>query len=206
MADYFELLGQPRRPWINLELLKAAFLSLSEKLHPDRVHQSSAEAKQRAQERYSELNSAYQCLLQPRDRLQHLLELETGLKPSAIQSAPPAFMQLFLEVGELCRETDKFLEEKRMTASPLLRVTLFERGQQSSERIQALQERLRTISAAHESALRELNRAWETAPAVGDAKRTATLPLVQLEEHYRAFSYLSRWAAQLQERFVELAV
>ena len=206
MADYFELLGQPRRPWLDPELLKSAFLSLSEKLHPDRIHQSSVEEKQRAQERYAQLNSAYQCLLQPRDRLQHLLELETGAKPSAIQNALPAFMNLFLEIGGLCQAADKLIEEKHATASPLLRVSLFERGQQLAERIQALQEKLRTLSATHETALREMNPAWETAPPVGDPSRAAALPLAELEENYRAFSYLSRWSAQLQERFVELAV
>ena len=49
MADYFALLAQPRRPWIDSEELKKRFLGLSADLHPDRVHESSPAEKERAQ-------------------------------------------------------------------------------------------------------------------------------------------------------------
>jgi curved DNA-binding protein CbpA len=205
VADYFELLAEPRRPWIDPDQLKQKFLTLSGDLHPDRFHGTPVEEKRRAQERYTELNSAYQCLLQPKDRLAHLLELESGAKPKAIQTAPAAFMDLFLDVGNLCREGDKFLAEKR-TASPLVQVSLFERGQQLADKIQAVQRRVRAVWAQHEAALRELNVAWEKAPPIGDSLRTAALPLADLEDRYRAFSYLARWSAQLQERIIQLAL
>ena len=206
MRDYFALLSQPRLPWIEVEQLKNRFIELSAELHPDRVHGSSSEEKQSAQERYTEINAAYQCLLQPRDRLAHLLELESGKKPAAIQTAPSAFMNLFLEVGNLCREVDKFLEEKRAAKSPLLQVSLFEHGQGLADRINALQQNLRQISTDNEAGLRRQNLIWEKAPPVGDPRRAPALPLADLEEYYRAFSYVSRWSAQLQERLVQLAI
>jgi DnaJ-domain-containing protein 1 len=206
VADNFQLLSEPRRPSINIEQLKAKFLALSAELHPDRTHESSPEERRSSQDQFTQLNSAYQCLLQPRDRLAHLLELESGQKPQTIQSAPHAFMDLFMEVGGLCSEVDKFLERKRAAASPLLQVSLFERGQELADRINALQHRLKEISAEYESQLHQLNRVWEKAPAIGDPRRVTALPLGDLENHYRAFSYLSRWSAQLQERLVQLAL
>lgn len=206
MADYFALLAELRRPRIDTDQLKQKFLSLSAELHPDRVHGSSPEEKQRAQERYTELNSAYQSLLQPRDRLAHLLELESGKKPAAIQIAPAAFMNLFLEIGDVCRDVDKFLADKRGATSPLLQASMFESGQAFVDQINSLQQKLGKISTETEMALQKQNRAWEKAPPVGNPGRLAALPLVELEEHYRTFSYISRWSAQLLERLVQLAL
>jgi DnaJ-domain-containing protein 1 len=206
VVDYYALLSEPRHPWIDLEQLKNRFIESSTELHPDRVHGKSSEEKQAAQARYTEINGAYQCLLQPRDRLAHLLELESGRKPAAIQTAPAPLMNLFLEVGELCREVDKFLEEKRAARSPLLLVSLFEHGQGLADKINLLQQRLRQLSAENEAGLRKQNRIWEKAPPLGDSRRVGALPLAELEEYYRAFSYVSRWCAQLQERLVQLAL
>ena len=54
--------------------------------------------------------------------------------------------------------------------------------------------------------LQAMNSAWETAPPVESAARRAALPLVRLEEIYRTFSYLTRWAAQLEERSVQISL
>ena len=35
MTDYFNLLSEPRRPWLNPEALKQKFLNLSAEVHPD---------------------------------------------------------------------------------------------------------------------------------------------------------------------------
>jgi hypothetical protein len=206
VADYFQLLTEPRRPWIDVEELKKKFLAASSELHPDRVHEHSAEEKKSAQDRYAELNSAYRCLIESRDRLAHLLELESGTKPQTIQSAPAAFMDLFIEVGKLCGEVDKFLERKRAAASPLLQVSLFERGQDLADRINELQRKLRGLAADCEAALQQLNLVWKMAPPIGDPRRVAALPLTELEKLYRALSYLSKWSGQLQERLVQLAL
>src|SRR5439155_11517153 len=44
VVDYFELLGEPRRPWIDPGLLKSKFLHRSAQVHPDRVHDESPKA------------------------------------------------------------------------------------------------------------------------------------------------------------------
>src|SRR5947209_8387527 len=101
MLDYFALLNQPRRPWLDADLLQQTFLALSAEAHPDRVHNAEEANKSRAQHRFTELNAAYNCLREPKTRLRHLLELEAGAKPADMQAIPPQLMNAFLEVSQL---------------------------------------------------------------------------------------------------------
>src|SRR6266478_7291458 len=95
MTDYFALLDEPRRPWIEPDSLKRKFFALSAEDHPDRVHQASDAEKVAAQQRYTELSAAYNCLREPKERLRHLLELERGTKPEDIQRIPSDLMDVF---------------------------------------------------------------------------------------------------------------
>jgi hypothetical protein len=200
VVDYFALLKEPRRPWLDPDQLKHKFLSLSADLHPDRVHGASADDKRNAQLRYTDLNTAYQALREPKDRLAHLLELESGKKPSAIQNAPADLMDVFLEVGAICREADKLAEQKKTEPSPILQAGLFERGLALSEKLADLQEKVKERSLIAENVLRGLDARWNS-PA-----HDRESALEDLESLYRTVSYLSRWSAQLQERFVRLAL
>src|SRR5260370_11679321 len=128
MIDCFVLLQQPRRPWLDPDALKQKFLSFSANNHPDRVHAASEMEKSGAQQRYAELNAAYQRLRDPKERLQHLLELELGAKPQQVKRIPPELMDVSMEVARLCRQADAFIGEKNRTTSPLLLVQMFERG------------------------------------------------------------------------------
>jgi DnaJ-domain-containing protein 1 len=204
MTDYFQLLQEPRRPWLDPEPLKAKFLEKSSTVHPDRVHNASEAEKQAANDRYTELNAAYQTLREPKERLLHLLTLESGSKPKEVQSILPGAMDLFLEVAGKCREVDSFIAEKNRASSPLIKVQFFEKGQEWSERLQPL---LRRVQQEHSQLLSELQSMtpiWENAPSIGSPNRAASLPLTRLEEIYRAFSYINKWTAQLQERIVQL--
>src|SRR6266436_5956888 len=69
MNDYFAVLNEGRRPWIDPDLLKQKFLTLSAQVHPDRVHNASEAEKRSAQQRYTDLNSAYNCLRDSKARL-----------------------------------------------------------------------------------------------------------------------------------------
>jgi DnaJ-domain-containing protein 1 len=59
MTDAFELLGEERRPWLDVEALKDRFQAMSGPLHPDRFHGAAEAEKAAAGERYSGLNSGY---------------------------------------------------------------------------------------------------------------------------------------------------
>lgn len=204
MTDHFALLDEPRRPWLDATALKAKFLARSAEVHPDRVHSAPEAERAAAQERYTALNAAFNTLREPKDRLQHLLELESGAKPGNIQSTPPELTDLFFEVGRVCRDVDFFLLEKGRANSPLLKVKMFQRAMDWTNQINALQQRLHAQRAALETALQVMNEAWAAAPA-DPAARQAALPLARLEQLYRTFSFLSRWTGQLQDRVVSLA-
>jgi len=196
MTDYFALLDEPRRPWLEAEPLKEKFLALSAAVHPDRVHQASEPDKLAANQRYTELNAAYQCLREPRERVRHLLELELGRKPPDLTSVPDDLMDLFFQVGKLLRAADSFLAEKSKAASPLLQVQLFERGQEWVEKLSELRQAIALRRAPLVDELKTLGTAWES---------NAANPLERLLEIWRLLSFYERWLAQIQERVVQLS-
>src|SRR5947209_7495091 len=200
MTDYYALLGLPRRPWIDPDLLKQKFLALTAEHHPDHAAIDPAENRA-AQEHYAELNAANACLRSPKDRLTHLLQLEEGSRPSELQNVPGELMKVFMDVSDLCRAADKFLAQKREATSPLLKVQLFEQGQEVSEKVAALQAKLGASRDELIGRLKQVDRRWDG--SVGTAKASM---LAELEELRRLFGFYDRWLAQLQERSVQLAL
>lgn len=202
MTDYFALLGAPKRPWLEPEELKKRFLVLSAELHPDRVHNATEPEKRAAQARFADLNSAFQCLSRPRERLQHLLELETGSRTGQIQNVPPRLMDFFLEFSSLFRQVDAFLAEKAAAGSPLLQVQFFERAQEWTEKISAVQKRLNEWRQDMEREIKQLDGEW----VAGDRSDKRAAALGRLEESARMLGFVERWSGQAQERFVQLAL
>ncbi|HLH55482.1 MAG TPA: DnaJ domain-containing protein [Verrucomicrobiae bacterium] len=203
-SDYFALLGEPHRPWLDPEGLKAKFLSLSSEFHPDHVGGTDPAEKSAAERRYAELNEAYQHLKKPKERLQHLLETETGAKPAQVQQIPEDLMDLFMQVGNLLKQADALLKEKEQTTSPLLQVRCFEAGQVLTEQLVELQKKLTERRQELLTELQAIDARWMD-QARTDAVARATM-LRRLEQLYRLFSYYSRWEEQAQERIVQLAL
>lgn len=200
MMDNFALLNEPRRPWLETDLLRQKFLTLSGSVHPDKIHSASDDEKSVAAKKFAELNAAYNCLAEPKSRLLHLLELEWGTKPKDIQQIPAALADLFAEVANNCRSVDSFLAEKAKVTSPLLLVQLFERGQDWVEKLNGLQRKLNELRAKLLSELKSLDAQWISGDTV---LRKEILP--KLEELYRLFGYFNRWNNQIQERVVQLS-
>jgi curved DNA-binding protein CbpA len=205
LNDYFALLNEPRRPWLDPELVQARFLALSAPHHPDHVHTGTPEQKSAANDRFAALNAAWLCLRDPKQRLRHLLELERGEKIEALEALPDsASADVYFQIGRACREADRFLNESAQAASPLMRAERFQRRLDWTERLKAFQQTLTVRREALESALKNLNSQWEAAP-VGATERRQVLPLDQLEQIYRDLSYLLRWTGQIGERLLRLA-
>src|SRR5271168_3873835 len=106
MSDHFARLNEARRPWLDADRLKQTFHKLSTAIHPDKILSPDESAKVQASKQFAELNSAYQCLSDPKSRLVHLLELECGEKPKDIQEIPAGMADWFVEVARVCREAD----------------------------------------------------------------------------------------------------
>ena len=200
MTDYFALLDEPRRPWLDIESLKSKFLARSTEVHPDRIHGASDVDRRLANQRYTELNSAYACLREPRDRLRHLLELELGRQPADLQ-APSDLADLYMEVAVACREADGFLVRQATVTSPLLRAQRVAAAQGGVERLTALQQ---TSSGYHEkllTQLRALDVVWAERATVASARSAL---LAELDDLCRRLGFVSRCHAQIQERLVRL--
>lgn len=205
MQDAFELCGEIRRPWIEAASLKEKFLQISSEFHPDRFHEMPRAEKDAATARYADLNAAFTLLREPRDRLLHLLELEMGTRPRDIQRIPSGTMDLFGEVGQLCRDIDAYLAASAGSESPMLRLGRMRAGLEWVERLLALQTRINAKRDALLSEVQALNPVWVEAPPIGAADRVKRLPLERLEEIYRVLSYVVRWTGQIQERLTQLA-
>ncbi|MCI0744734.1 MAG: DnaJ domain-containing protein [Verrucomicrobia subdivision 3 bacterium] len=193
MIDYFALLNEPRRPWLDEEELKSKFFALSSGVHPDRAHTLAETEKRAANERYADLNAAYQCLRDPKQRLRHLLELATGEPPAKVKEVPGEVVDLFFQIGVVCRKADEFLRRKTATTSPVILAGLFEEGQAISEQLINLRGKVLSGQKKHLDELRAMSEDWSQSLAV-------------IEAIYNALGYLTRWSAQLQERIVQLAL
>lgn len=204
IMDNFALLEEPRRPWVEVEALKAKFLALSSSAHPDRIHAGSEQEKKAATERYAALNAAYNCLRETKERLGHLLELELRAKPGDVQKIPSASMDLFMTVGNTLREVDDFLAQRAKITSPLMKVQIFEQAMEWTDRLNELQRRINGNRDGLLEELRGMNGAWDSAP-IGP-ERLGALPLTRLEEIYRAMSFIGRWTEQIQQRIVQLSL
>jgi hypothetical protein len=195
--DYFALLDEPRKPWIDTGLLKDKFMEMSARYHPDKFPQATPEERERISARYAELNAAYQCLSHTRDRLLHLIELETGKPPSDVQRIPPGTSNLFMQIGQTCAQAAAFLEKQPQTDSPILKAKRFVEQMEWTDKLTDFQNQLQEISDKLEEELKRMNT---------DMENGAPLPLERLEEIYRSTSYINRWTDQIREKIVQLAV
>jgi len=197
VSDYFELLNEPRRPWLDADSLKRKFLAHSASLHPDKVHTGGEGERAAAAKKFAELNAAHQCLADPKTRLMHLVELETGARPNELQQIPNHLADVFAEVGTLCQGVDAFLAQT--SASPLIQAQRFERGQEWIERLNQLKNKLGDLRRQLEDGLKSLDGVWTRSDKPA---RRRLLPAV--EECYRLFGYFNRWNSQIQERLTRL--
>ena len=203
MTDYFALLGEPRRPWLDPEALKQKFLALSVNVHPDRAHQLAEAGRQAAHQRYTELNAAHNCLREPKDRLRHLLELELATLLKDMQQPPADMVNLFLEIGRTCRDVDAFLAERAGVESPLLKVQFFERAQNWIEKLKTLRQAINLRREQLIEELKAIDTAWMNLDPNNIQGRNDLLD--RMDVLYRLFGFLARWGQQIQEREMRLS-
>lgn len=192
--DPFALFGLEPGPVLDDEALKQQFARATGEQHPDKFQQASEVERVAAETRYTELNRAYQTLIDPRARLLALYELTKGEKPRDVQRIPPGTMDLFIEVGQTCQNFDAFLEKKRATTGRLQRAGLMSEELTLQDALVTLRMKLEVLGATLEGELKALDACWRS----GDKDMNA------LEAVYRKYSYLSRWRQQLEEREIAL--
>lgn len=206
MVDCFALLQEPRRPWIDLDRLKAKFLAFTAHEHPDRVLASSESERILATDRYTEINAAYHCLRDPKERLLLLLELECGAKPKDFDLQPKDSGDLFFQIARDCQSADELLAEGLRIAAPLLKVQWFGRALERIDQLNALQQSIEAKQERIIEELKPLNAVWDSAPPIGSPERRGELALERLEELYRAVGYLARWRERIRIRATRLSL
>lgn len=199
MTDYFELLAEGRRFWIEPGALKAKFYEKSFAVHPDRVHHLGAAERAAAQERYIALNAAYQCLRDPKSRLRHLIDLEGGGRARETQTIPDSLVELFGRLGAQLKVADRILARKSGSTSPLLQVQWF---QESQEQIGVLDRLRKEISGQREDLIARLKQldTTESGTAVPPAER-----LDEAARMHQILSFYDRWQAQIEDRVTRLS-
>jgi hypothetical protein len=173
MTDYFALLGEARRPWLDPEKLKEKYFA--------RTRAAAADA---------ELNEAFRVLSEPKLRLHHLLILQ-GADLTAGRAVPPSVAELFWKAGTLLRQVERWLLKHAEAGSALSRALLSSEKTKLAGQLEKLEEQL---NALYEIELAELRRV--------DLAADMTSPngLLKLIEIYDSISYLSRLQEQTKEK------
>jgi curved DNA-binding protein CbpA len=189
MIDYFALLQQPRRPWLDAEQLKQKHQQLTLTAHPDRQGSNEPALD------FAVVNEAYRVLSDPKLRLQHLLSLE-GHDPGA-QVTPYELTELFAKTGTFVQDIDPLLEKLRATNSALSKSLLRPEVLEAQKRAGDILDQLQKL---YTNALDELKRL--------DASRheQAGELIEDLTKLYRRFAYLGRWMDQVRERQFQLSI
>jgi curved DNA-binding protein CbpA len=197
MVDYFALLGEPRRPFLDPERIKETFHRLSRTRHPDQ-QANDAVSGDGDNGDFAALNLAQQTLRDPKARLRHLLELEhPQIRTSGPAAVPATLADQFAPVHQLLKGIEGFLPRKEAATSALTKALLAREA--GTLRAQA-QDRLAQLEAQHAAALADLqafDAGWE---AYGQSPDAAA----RLVEFYQRFAYLARWIEQLRERLFQL--
>ena len=189
MDDYFALLGEKRRPYLDPERISEAFRELSRSQHPDQQQGGPAED-------FARLNQAQQTLRDPKLRLAYLLGLEfPEVRLSGPAEVPRTLAGLFAPVHGVLERADGLLSRKAGAPSALARALLAREELALREEVEAQFQALERLYGEALEELRVYDAAWES----GEASSKA-----QLVGFHQRFSYLSRWRDQLGERLFQL--
>jgi curved DNA-binding protein CbpA len=185
MPDYFAILQQPRRPWLDSEALKERFHRQTAEHHPD----VSVGA---AQGHFEDLNAAYSVLREPASRLRHLLELEEPERLALPQQIPPALADLFMRIAGFRRALDVFRQKEAAGSSALAKALMADERLELLQQGEAVRAGLENVWEAALADLAALDSDWQMDDrASGIIERLTTL--------HHQFAYLSKWRSQVAE-------
>lgn len=190
MIDYFSLLQQPRRPWLNAQQLKEKYIQITIAMHPDR--QVPQPSNQNSAPDFAYINEAFRVLVDPKARLQHLLKLE-GISASA-DAVPETLGDVFLETGTLIQEIDLLIS--RTTANNLSKALRQPEILEAKKLAADLLDKLQGIYQRALDELQKLDQLWTSTHQIAPELSAVSAKL----------AYLTRWIAQLEERQFQLSI
>jgi curved DNA-binding protein CbpA len=188
MIDYFALLEQSRRPWLDENALREKFHSLARTAHPDQQPSASSDSD------FASLSEAFRVLNDLKLRLQHLLQLEQDTPTSDV--LPKDLEDLFPSMIAIIRTTDDLLKRMRAATNALSRSLFKSEFLTIQNRVAQSLANLSELNEQAMSELRALDESWTTGPSPDFS---------QLRQLYLKISYLSRWITQLEEKKLQLS-
>jgi len=154
-ADYFTVLGLPRRFDLQEGDIDAAYRSVARRVHPDRFSSASPETVDRATKLSAAVNEAYRTLNDPVTRAGYLLSLAGGPGPDEVRDVPGNLLAEVMMLREQV-ETEKAAGERE--ALNRHRRELERRRAETLERIAAAAQHIAEADDDRKKSLRiELN-------------------------------------------------
>ena len=176
MTNYFALLQQPRKPWLDAEQLKLKYHELARGRHPE----------------LAMLNEAYRVLADPKLRLHHLLSLEGTPPSTAGQPVPDQLAKLFIEISTIVADVDRVLAQTTAANNALTKSLLKASILEQQRRLQDVLARVRDLFDNALTELRPMDHPQQSLP--------------QIENAYHQLAYLTRWKDLLEERNFRLSI
>jgi curved DNA-binding protein CbpA len=176
--DAFDLLGLPRRPWLDPAAVRAAFQDRARILHPDAAGGDAEE--------FARLNAAQAALGHPATRLRLLVG--EALPRGAVATDA----DLFLRIGAAVQEARGVRARLDEATSPLARALLAAEIAEVRPELAACAELVETALSGAEAELRALDEVWPGGGPEALARLAAR------------FDRLLRWRKELSDRALEL--
>ncbi|MDB9741264.1 DnaJ domain-containing protein [Akkermansiaceae bacterium] len=181
----FAALDFPASLHIDSKQLDAQFKSLSAAYHPDA---QESETTSPDEQRFKEINKAYNTLKHPHTRALALLELE-DITYNSRGSVSDSIMSHFMPIGELLQSIDEHLKKLENASSQLQKALL-------SPKSLDLQSELETWIQTLDNDLDQTESTLLSSDLHSEAIQIAI----------RDTAFLQKWKAQLRERFAQLFI
>ena len=202
-ADYFSLLGLPRKLTIDAAELEQRFHQLNWKLHPDNFVRSSERERELSLDRSSQINDAYRALRDPISRVEYLLA-SAGLRQEGKnkQQAPPELLE---EVFELNESLDELREARQSGGDSAQRAALAKRLEIARS---SFEEKLGVVDAELELLGMEWDRVSGDAGAEAKSDPGAENPdqrklMVRMNDVLNRRSYIRNLVQSVQKELAE---
>jgi len=187
VPDPFAILGLPARPWLDAAALQSAFHRLGALHHPDSPGGATAA--------FAAVNSAWQALRDPAQRLRHLLEIHGHTPTAGAAAIPPALADTFMGLAALRTALDRFLARHTAASGALAQALLASERTDLTRRLREALAHLEASRAQSHDTLRALDAAWDAR----DATTLAHLATLQ-----QSLAFQGKWSDQLREGLFQL--
>lgn len=177
MTDHFAVLGFPRRPLIDPNALKSAYLAQAARLHPDAAQGDDAS--------FTQLQEAHRVLGQPALRIRHLIELT--YPDEVVGNALPSHSALLFDLGSALQRVKAAVEQRDKASTALGRAVAAGAISAARQALAAAQTPLAQVEVDIFAQLSALDARW---PGV-----TAE----ELSSLARELSFLARWKGEVAE-------